>query len=188
MRVRLRRGFWARARAVGCLEFFSIATIGLVGFLVEETARGEVGGWTGSDVLLGLLVLTPPIAVRVAVATEYLVADETTVRWRSLFRPRWTTWDHIESIATGKMSLFPTHGDDVINLRFHTGAVRRVRASVGCGAQARRDWVAQTALLFMASGIPPEDRLDPEVAEVVERVLGGRRVGRIVRHRRAEGS
>ena len=38
-----------------------------------------------------------------------------------------------------------------------------------------------TALLFMASGIPPQDRLDPDVAEVVERVLGGRRVGRFAR-------
>jgi hypothetical protein len=80
-----------------------------------------------------------------------------------LFRRRWTTWDHIESIAIGKMSLFPTHGHDVIELRFHTGAVR-VRASVGCGEQARRDWVAQAALLFMGSGIAP------------------------ARHRRAEGS
>ena len=136
--------------------------------------RGQTSSWGSSSSRR-----RSPFAF--AVATEYLVADETTVRWRSLFRPRWTTWDHIESIEIGKMSLFPTHGDDVINLRFHTGAVRRVRASVGCGAQARRDWVAQTALLFMASGIPPEDRLDPDVAELVERVLGGRRVGRFAR-------
>ena len=155
MTVQLRRGFWARARGGGVLEFFSIATIGLVAFVVEETVRGELGGWNPSDILVGLLVLTPPIAVRIAVATEYLVADEATVRWRSLFRRRWTTWDHIESIEIGKMSLFPTHGDDVIELRFHTGAVRRIRASVGCGAEARREWVAQAALLFMASGMPP---------------------------------
>ena len=164
MYVRLRRGFWARARGGGVLEFFSIAVIALVGLLVEETARGELSGWKPADILVGLLVLVPPIAIRVAVATEYLVADETTVRWRSLFRGRWTTWDHIESIEIGKMSLFPTHGDDVINLRFHTGAVRRIRASVGCGEQARREWVAQAAQLFMASGIP------------------------LARHQRAEGS
>jgi hypothetical protein len=100
-----------------------------------------------------LLLLAPAIAIRVAIATEYLIADDATVRWRSLFRSRWTTWDHLESIEIGKMSLFPTHGSDVIKLRFHTGSVRRVRASVGCGEQARRDWVARAAPLFMASGL-----------------------------------
>ena len=137
--VRLRRPFTARARVAGWIELMSY---GFIGAAVLIVADGDVEG---------ALVALPAVPVRLAVALEYLEARIDGVHWRIWFRRRWARWEDLEGLEIGPMSLFPTQGGiDVVKIRFHTGAVRRMRASVGCRAADRRAWVLGATELWLA--------------------------------------
>jgi hypothetical protein len=144
--VRLRRGALSRARFVGLLELVSGVWTLIVAFVVADALSGEPQNWGGPGgvAFLGALVAAV-LAVRVAVATEYLEADHIGLRWRTLFRRHAIPWERVASVEFGPMNLFPQlFAEEVIVVQAKDGARWRVRASVWSGERASA-WARSTA-------------------------------------------
>ena len=150
--LQLRRKFFARIRFCGVIEFGSLLGLLGIGLLRGRPHEWEAwvsAGWLGDALLVAYLVAA--VAVRVAVATEYVSADQQGVRWRSLFRSSFLPWDQIESMDIGKLWLFPSNTrDDVIEIRTTAADVWKLRASAWCDS-AVCQWVGD-ALELRAAG------------------------------------
>lgn len=148
----LRRRFWARCRFTGGLELLSLLGVLFVGLIANDLAHGRSSrsdGWVGDAGVAVFLVGS--IAVRVAVATEYVRADERGVHWRSLFRGSFVPWDRVASIDVGRMFLFgEKRPAPVIVLHTADGRVKRLRASAWCGDA--RSWVVEVLQIRATTG------------------------------------
>lgn len=140
-RAELRRSALARVRLSGLAEF---VTVGMAAGIGWAEVANPSGGWP-VVVMFGAVAL----AVRIAVAVEFVVADRDGIAWRSLFRRDSASWDHVSAIGLGRMRLFPGRGrgDECIEVTFANGATRRLRASAWCGSRARLEFIAAATVL-----------------------------------------
>ena len=143
--VLLRRGLLARLRCVGAAEFFSFIGVVVIVLIARDLVGGVApisGGWVGD--LLVVAFLAASLAVRVAVAIEYVIADDDGVRWRTLFRSSKLPWHRIEAIDIGTMYLLPQRrSDDVLRILTTDGKVLKLRPSAWCESAAQR-WLVET--------------------------------------------
>ena len=148
--VRLRRSPFARLRFTGALEVASAFCTFTLVLIAIDAVGGEpifVGGL--SDVVLVVLFFVGALLVRLAVWTEYVEADATTLRWRSLYREDTVPAERIEWIdVTGMYLLGQRHRSDVLRVRHVNGRTRKIRASAWCSSRARGEWVDEVRLLW----------------------------------------
>jgi hypothetical protein len=153
-RVRLRRSLIARLRFSGALELPSLAGPLVIGLIIDDAAHGRAQQWGGvGDVLFLAAFLGACFAVRAAVWFEYVEADATSLRWRSLFRSDIVPAERIVKIDVARMHfVFEKYGADVLRVHHESGSVRKVRPSAWCGRKARDQWLRDTADLWRRSG------------------------------------
>lgn len=126
-------------------------------FLIVDLLNGTETDWGGAAGVGWLLAYVAGLAAaRLAIATEYLVADASGVRWRTLFHKRSMPWDRIHGFEISQMSLFPSPvaSWDVIVLVTPSGGRRRVRASLWAGDRRRRRWLDQSIGYWMHAVSP----------------------------------
>ena len=154
--VRLQRGLFARLRFVGFVEFLSFIGVLTIGFFVNDELHDRPAVWGGAVGVVAVVVMWgATIAVRVAIALEFVEASEVGVSWRSLFLTRRYGWDQIDSIGVVRMWLFPSRrwrGENVLEVRFRNGSTRRLRASAWCEGDFAR-WIRSATELAAISGL-----------------------------------
>jgi hypothetical protein len=138
----LRRGWLARLRYQGIVEISSWC--GVV-FAMVMLGDATTGGEYMAITVFGLLM----VGCRLAIATEWLLADEQGVRWRSLFRRYSVPWADVADLGVGQIALLPSPVSIEV-LCVHRGARRpkKIRPSVAVGHDAASEWLAGAQRLW----------------------------------------
>ena len=142
-------------------------------------------GQPSSDQVLPALVFgLAALAVRIAIAIEYLRCTEHGIAWRSLFAAHALRWDQVASVETGikhysgsPLKRFHA-GEFCLVVRDTEGGAHPVLASVWCPLPRHAEF------LIAAQELCPHD-LHAAEPEAPTRRASGKRVGRPTGRRRA---
>jgi hypothetical protein len=144
-------------------------------------------GQPSSDEVLPVLVFgIAALAVRIAIAMEYLRCTEHGIAWRSLFAAHALRWDQVTSVETeikaySSSPLKRRHGGEFcLVVRGTDGRAHPVLASVWCPLPRHAEF------LIAAQDLCPHD-LHAAEAEAPTRRASGKRVGRPTGRRRSNG-
>lgn len=147
----LRRGPIARLRTRTVVE--RGAWLAVLAVALMTSARLESGSWALHPmiVLLVVVLAASGLIVRIAVASEYVIADGDGVRWRTMFRTTRVGWDDVVVVNSEiDRSRWQRYGPTLLVL--HTqGGRRALRASAGCRRSAIDAWIAAAGACWAVS-------------------------------------
>lgn len=140
---------------------------------------------TNDEVLPALIFGLAALAVRIAIAMEYLRCTEHGIAWRSLFAAHSLRWDQVASMETeikqyssGFLKRSLRSGEFCMVIRTTDGRAHQVLASVWCPLDRHAEF------LIAAQERCPHDLHAPQPTAAPTRRASGKRVGRPTGRRR----
>jgi hypothetical protein len=126
-------------------EFLSFIGVLTLGFSAADALMGSTQTWgNASAVVTVVLFWGWSLAVRFAMLVAIVEADDSGIRWRSLFRSSTMSWTDVDCVTVGTMLLVPgtplEWRTPVLVVMGSDGAARKVRASAWCNRQSLERW------------------------------------------------
>lgn len=139
---------------------------------------------TDDEVLPALIFGLAALAVRIAIAMEYLRCTEHGIAWRSLFASHALRWDQVASMET-EIKRYSTsltrrleRGEFCLVIRSTDGRAHQVLASIWCPLDRHAEF------MIAAQDRCPHDLHAPQPTATPTRRASGKRVGRPTGRRR----
>lgn len=175
--VALRRGLMARMRLRGTVEVIAaLALVGVIVWLFDPALDSALPA-----IVFGLLAL----AVRIAVAIEYVRCTEHGIAWRTIFASHAYRWDQVAAVEAG-VKLYGSPflkralrgGEFCLVVRTIDGVEHQLLASIWCPLPRQGEFV------IAAQALCPNDWTTDETETRAVHQPSGSRVGGPSRGRR----